>query len=256
MHNLKAPFFLNNTQNRPEAAQRAKSNGGIAIGPILFVVAILAVLASAIAAGSGSFNSSTSQDSAKAMAQAIIQYGNRVKEATQRMLLVNNCNCATMKWDSPLITGDEMASLSARCNIYDLEGGGVTAMKLPDGALDASQSAQFQYGNYLFGFSRNGVWPNGNVTKILFYAPWLRQDVCAEINRLVRKSPSIETMSHSALMSLQSAGDCAPGVAFAFNNTAGAWLEGCVEGANTTNFGPGYYQPSGSYHYYINVVYR
>ncbi len=52
---------------------------GIAIGPILFVVALLAVLATAIAAGSGAFSGDTSAVKAKAQAAAILEYANEVK---------------------------------------------------------------------------------------------------------------------------------------------------------------------------------
>ena len=38
---------------------------GIALGPILFIIAILAILAAAIAAGNGGFNANTTTDSAK-----------------------------------------------------------------------------------------------------------------------------------------------------------------------------------------------
>lgn len=43
-------------------SQQCRREDGIAIGPILFVVAILAILATAIAAGSSTFASNASQE--------------------------------------------------------------------------------------------------------------------------------------------------------------------------------------------------
>lgn len=48
---------------------------GIAIGPILFVIAILAVLVGAISSGSGGFGSDTSVERARANAAAIVAIG-------------------------------------------------------------------------------------------------------------------------------------------------------------------------------------
>jgi hypothetical protein len=63
---------------------------GIAIGPILFIIAILAILAAAIAAGSGSFNAPTSSESAKTKASALIEVGNNLKIGMDRMTMENS----------------------------------------------------------------------------------------------------------------------------------------------------------------------
>jgi type II secretory pathway pseudopilin PulG len=67
------------------SATRLHTEAGIAIGPILFVVAILGILAAAIAAGSGSFTSSTTQESARTRAAAIIQIGQNLKLGFDRI---------------------------------------------------------------------------------------------------------------------------------------------------------------------------
>lgn len=50
------------------------NDSGIAIGPILFVIAVLGILAAAVAAGSGSFSTSSSKESAQAMASTVMDY--------------------------------------------------------------------------------------------------------------------------------------------------------------------------------------
>lgn len=59
---------------------------GIAIGPILFIIAILGILASAIAAGSGSFTSSTTGESHRAKAAALIDIGQTLKIGYDRLM--------------------------------------------------------------------------------------------------------------------------------------------------------------------------
>lgn len=62
------------------------NDAGIAIGPILFIIAILGILAAAIAAGSGSFTASTSGESSRTKASAIIEIGQNLKTAFDRVL--------------------------------------------------------------------------------------------------------------------------------------------------------------------------
>ncbi|MBI1274023.1 MAG: hypothetical protein GC131_08065 [Alphaproteobacteria bacterium] len=64
---------------------RFHSEAGIAIGPILFVVAILGILAAAIAAGSGSFTTSTSGEASRTKASALIEIGQNLKIGMDRI---------------------------------------------------------------------------------------------------------------------------------------------------------------------------
>ena len=66
-----------------------RRDAGIALGPILFIIAILAILAAAIAAGSGSFNASTAADGNKAKTSAVIQIGDNMKVGMDRLTMEN-----------------------------------------------------------------------------------------------------------------------------------------------------------------------
>lgn len=61
-------------------------SAGIAIGPILFVIAVLGILAAAIAAGSGAFSTSTVSENYKAKAVALIDVGQNLKLGFERIL--------------------------------------------------------------------------------------------------------------------------------------------------------------------------
>lgn len=66
--------------------QRLAKDAGIAIGPILFIIAVLGILAAAIAAGSGSFTIGTTNETNKARASAIIDIGQNLKIGMDRIL--------------------------------------------------------------------------------------------------------------------------------------------------------------------------
>lgn len=67
-------------------ARRAHgAEAGIAIGPLLFIIAIIGVLAIAIAASSGSFNGGTASESARLKASSLIQIGGLLKAGFARM---------------------------------------------------------------------------------------------------------------------------------------------------------------------------
>src|SRR5580704_8025887 len=72
------------------AADRWQPEAGIAIGPILFIIAILAILAAAIAAGSGSFTAPTATEGAKTKASALIQLGDNLKMGMDRLTMENS----------------------------------------------------------------------------------------------------------------------------------------------------------------------
>ncbi len=90
---------------------------GIAIGPILFVVALMGLLVAAIAASSGSFGGSNSTDAARTKASALIQIGSLLKAGFERII------SAEINFDS--ITIDPAATTDAT-DFFSPSGGGVT----------------------------------------------------------------------------------------------------------------------------------
>lgn len=67
-------------------ANRLHVEAGIAIGPILFVVAILAILATAIAAGSSTFATNASQETNRTNAGSMVQIGQNLKLGVDRIV--------------------------------------------------------------------------------------------------------------------------------------------------------------------------
>jgi type II secretory pathway pseudopilin PulG len=166
---------------------------GIAIGPILFVVAILAVLASAIAAGSGSFNSDISAISAKAQASAILEYANEVKFAVDRVL-AKGCTDTEISfqpesgpnnyyYDNPFAPSDKS------CHVFDSNGGGITVKHPPEGTnkVDDLFIHQYPLGFISYFIGGYAAIPNLGTSnnELVLYLPIKSIDLCESINNIL-----------------------------------------------------------------------
>ncbi|MEJ0062481.1 MAG: hypothetical protein WDO70_04600 [Alphaproteobacteria bacterium] len=102
---------------------RLPKDAGIAIGPILFVVAILGILAAAIAAGSGSFTGSSASESSKTKAAALIDMGQNLKVGVDRML--------GLGYDGGTTSGTSIdinpVNTSGDDDLFSPSGGGISA---------------------------------------------------------------------------------------------------------------------------------
>ncbi|MDE1901705.1 MAG: hypothetical protein KGI37_08690 [Alphaproteobacteria bacterium] len=105
--------------------RRFDANAGIAIGPILFIIAILAILAAAIAAGSGSFTSGTSQESDKTKASALIQIGENLKVGMDRITMEGGMSPTGTA--GPTVVDINAANTNLSNALFSPSGGGVTA---------------------------------------------------------------------------------------------------------------------------------
>ena len=116
---------------------RRTNQRGIVIGPILFIVAILAVLAAAIAAGSGAFNGDISAVSAKAQATAILEQANEVKFAVDR-LIAKGCTDTQISFENPIVSGYENpnAPSDKSCHVFDINGGAIVFKNYHPGCMD------------------------------------------------------------------------------------------------------------------------
>ncbi len=99
-------------------ATRLAPTAGIAIGPILFIIAVLGILAAAIAAGSGSFTMGTAGESNRAKASALIDIGQNLKIGMDR-ITANGIAFADVVIDP--------AQTDASEDLFSPSGGGITA---------------------------------------------------------------------------------------------------------------------------------
>lgn len=221
--------------------KRIDSSAGIAIGPILFVVALLAILATAIAAGSSTFSASSTQESARTLATALIDQCSAYKAAMDRLLMGHNCDPTRLDITPPTFptgttwtNGDFTSSNgtnragNGNCALYDPRGGTMTFTQVPSATLATPSTGLWGGGygdpqmDYWAGYPmlsgthcitgvgtcNAGSSRRANMTLHIFP---IRQDVCDEVNSILKNN----TSSASVINTNDSAG---------YNMYAGAGL--------------------------------
>jgi len=145
---------------------RLTADAGIAIGPILFVIAVLGILAAAIAAGSGSFTAGSAAENNRTKAAAMIEIGQNLKIGWERIT-----GSAEVDFNDVLI---DINNTSAENALFSPLGGGITSPSVTMGNQPASDAWHYPKGNFV-GLG-TGVRPNQ--WAVLKVAP----GVCDEIN--------------------------------------------------------------------------
>ena len=141
------------------------NQSGIAIAPILFVIAILGALAAALAAGGGAFTSSTANDSARIQAAAIVETATNIKQAVDR-IMGNGYSI-----NEVIIDAEDDDALISPASVYSSTGGGIVPS---DMFIDRRAFAVFATGSPSFGTT--GV-------DIVAYREVPNSRVCSELNK-------------------------------------------------------------------------
>ncbi len=153
-------------------------------------MAILAVLASAIAAGSGAFNSDTSAISAKAQATAILGYAYEVKLGVDRVL-GHGCKDTDISFENPVVGGyiNPNSPSDKSCHVFDINGGGIIWRNPP---VNVSGYGEYFYSGAhgLVGTSSPVGGPNPTQELVLIL-PNIPKNVCQEINQIIFSNSSI-----------------------------------------------------------------
>jgi type II secretory pathway pseudopilin PulG len=206
------------------------ADAGIAIGPILFIIAILAILAAAIAAGSGNFTGGTTNEGNKTKASAIIQIGENLKAGMDRLMIGNQLAYSSVDTNTQNTSGTN--------SLFSPAGGGISP---PSYSLANNPSTDGTATNGDVWFFPQGVVPGvGTGAGYPDIVATLRvsQGVCSEINN---KAASTATPAVNDLGNFTATG----------NNviTTAAWpavragkLLGCVYNNNASSNGYYFYQ--------------
>ncbi|MFY9288723.1 MAG: hypothetical protein WAO98_09520 [Alphaproteobacteria bacterium] len=201
--------------------QRFNASAGIAIGPILFIIAILAILSAAIAAGSGSFTSGTGQESNRTKASALIQIGENLKIGMDRMMMGNG-----ISFGSYVINA---ANTINNNDLFSPTGGGIT---IPSAAMSNAPGTDVWY--YPTGAVPSMGTNNAEQLAVLKIAP----GVCNEINSRVS---GVATAAGADLGDFTTYGSDIP-----ISNMNSWQLPGkpigCVNNTNSTTSGTYFYE--------------
>lgn len=153
---------------------------------ILIAVALIAALTYTVSRGSRGNTSTLTDQQAKLAAQEIIDYGNDVATAVQKLRL-RGCSDTQISFENDIVTGyaNPNAPSDNSCHVFDIAGG---ALSLPDPpAPFANTGVNFFDGKYSFihAVEWNGVGQTCAspecVDLIMLMFP-LNQSVCNQIN--------------------------------------------------------------------------
>lgn len=181
------------TLHAPTPSLRLASQHGIAIGPILFVIALLAILATAISAGSGTFTLNSDQEKAEKMADSILAYAEDFRAGTSRVLLGRGCTDTQISFENSVTTlsyTNSNAPPDKRCHVFDMAGGGVTGRLPIVEWLDSTYSASSYYQQWhipsnslIAGVGLSTYDGLGSYIDLVLIIPYIRQDICTAINK-------------------------------------------------------------------------
>lgn len=172
----------------------SSSQNGSAFFIILIAIAMFAALSYAVFQGGRSSQASLSADQARLAAQEIIQYADSTAKAVQKLRL-DGCSQIQISYDSPGSATYDNASAPAdgTCDILSLSGGKINTAALSENFFDIAQSAQPFYKNwFVTGASCIPGIGTGDATcaadteaDLIMILPWLKQDVCMAINKIL-----------------------------------------------------------------------
>lgn len=166
------------------------SQSGIAVAPILFVIALLAILAVAIAAGSGSFTGGVSNEQDSADAQALITYAEQLRDAVT-IVMANGCLDTQINFYNALDynPANPNAPADHSCDIYDPAGGGVLYKNF-SGLPVVSPVSIYPASAGQFTTSANNVVAGfGSNATLVFAIAGLTQDACTALDQIVGYNP-------------------------------------------------------------------
>jgi len=212
--------------SQSQIRSRLSHEAGIAIGPILFVVAILGILAAAIAAGSGSFTGSSSTEAARTKAAALIQIGQNLKVGADRLV--------GLDYDADTIVINPL-STSNDADLFSPSGGGVGVPSVTMANAPTTDTWKYTH----LPVSNMGT----TATELVAFLP-VALTVCDQVNV---KANAFSTSAASDGTQAADIGDIAndPSGAAAWPTKLAAKPTGCVKGTGAS---------SGYYYYQVLVI--
>ncbi len=206
---------------------------GIALGPILFIIAILAILAAAIAAGGGSFNANTTTESIKAQAGTLIQIGDTLRSGMDN-LVSNGIDPASVVFDPTVTTGT--------VSLFSPQGGaiGVPSETALCSSCFVTSGGTNRWPFYTFHwFLQWGTFAGfgtGVGNTYIVFAP-VSAAVCTEVNQLANNQSTPSSTNLGAMT-----GNGANQVPSAFPSALRGKMVGCLNDNNGNSTGYFFYQ--------------
>ena len=155
---------------------------------ILIAIALLAALSYAVSRGSRSSGSALTGEQARIAAQEIIDYGNDIATAVQKLTL-RGCSDTEISFDSAVLAGYSNVSspTDESCNVFSENGGRLNVQEFSESFFETSHSAYNAYGEVYFSNTIQvenigTTCGTADCTDLLFQLPHIRSEICEAIN--------------------------------------------------------------------------
>lgn len=235
---------------------------------ILLAVALFGALAYTFMRGSEGGQGNMTQQQAKVAAQEILDYAKNV-ETTVNRLRARGCseNQLSFDYDIPATTGYENSNAPAdySCHVFHQNGGKLTHRSPLPAWLDQSKTSQSDFGalivtgkSCVYGIGTNKGQCAANVItsdqELLLIVPYVRKEVCDEINKMMNSAEADGSASQDASNSW----------AIGTYHFTGSFMDVSQIGDNTSPLANKYHAcyegdvnpPSGTYHVYNVLIAR
>lgn len=168
---------------------------------ILLAVALIAALSYVVSRDNRGSVSALSDDQARIAANEIIEYGNTVAQAVQKLRL-RGCGDTEISFENPIITSpvgfNYENGINTSCHVFNLNGGSINYSLVPPQYIKSINSANTYFGEYVFsgnaGFLGVGSdCANARCNELFMAIPYLDDSICLQIN----KSVGIPNISNS-----------------------------------------------------------
>lgn len=157
-------------------------------GNVLFYILIAIILFAALSFTMSQMNRGGGGESNKELRQLqaseILQYTRALQTAVHNMK-IEGIEDGQISFETPSVAGYNYASCGDACKLF-LAGGGMAYMTpVIDDWLDGDQIASPNYGQWVFSGDNNVINVGTAAPDLLAILPWIRMDLCMEINNLM-----------------------------------------------------------------------
>ncbi len=174
------------------------SQSGNVLFYILIAVAMLAALSFAVSQGNRGGTQGLNEDRAKLYAGEIIEYANTVANAVAQIKL-RGYSDTEISFENSIVSGYGNPNCTDDvCKIFHPSGGGLSYLKPAPEWLDNSFSANNYYNQWLIsgtnwvtgigisalGGASNCIDGSGNCRELLIVLPYIKEQLCKEINKM------------------------------------------------------------------------
>lgn len=158
-------------------------------GSVLFYILIAIVLFAALSFAMSQMNrgggGESNRELRRLQASEILQYTRALQTAIRNMK-IEGTEDDEISFETTAVAGYNYASCGDACKVFAADGGNMAYM-IPAASdwLDSTQSAGVNFGQWVFSGNNNVVDVGTAAPDLLAILPWVREDLCVEINRLL-----------------------------------------------------------------------